>query len=247
MNPEKTNTFRHAEMFGGRTHRAMPTSASNGGEIIFRPFDAANSGVRPPFSVRKLRHPLFSWFGLRPIIAQHTRAEHDALLRWVCDRRTVVEIGVAEGASACALREAMSPEGILYLIDPFHLSRVPLINTLRRAAHAAVAQFGACRVVWIEQFSQAAVGNWREPIDLLFIDGDHEESAVRKDWDDWSRFVVPGGVVLFHDARVFENGWPDLTYGPVRVVNRLFRDGEAIEWRIVEEADSLIVVERKEG
>ena len=76
------------------------------------------------------------------------------------------------------------------------------------------------------------------------IDGDHTESMVQKDWDDWSRFVVPGGLVAFHDARLFEGGWTSPSYGPVRVVDRLFRDGKNSAWEIVEEIDSLVVVKR---
>jgi hypothetical protein len=211
-------------------------------EILFRPFEGVDDEVRVSPSVRRFRHPVFSWLGLRPIFAQHTRAEHDALLRWSAGKKSVVEIGVAEGASACALRKAMSSQGILYLVDPFHLSRLRYLNALKRAAHAAVARFGSSRVVWIQEFSHVAVQRWSEPIDLLFIDGDHEEKAVLNDWESWSRFVVPGGITLFHDARVFANGWPTPSYGPVCAVNRLFREGGAQGWRIVDEVDSLVIV-----
>ncbi len=61
-----------------------------------------------PWIYRRTRHPVFAWLGLRPIFAQHTSAEHETLKRWACGRRRLVEIGVAEGASALALREAMS-------------------------------------------------------------------------------------------------------------------------------------------
>ena len=155
-----------------------------------------------------------------------------------------MEIGVAEGASACALREAMPTDGVLTLIDPFHLSRLRALNALQRAAHSAVRRFGSSRVVWIQQFSHQAVKDWNEPIDLLFIDGDHQKSAVHQDWKEWSRFVVPGGLALFHDARVFEGGWPTPDYGPVCAVNELFRGGQTGGWRIADEVDSLVVVER---
>jgi len=192
-----------------------------------------------------LRHPVYAWLGLRPVLAQHTAAEHAAIQRWAAGRSSLVEIGVAEGVSAMALREGMVENGTLYLIDPFHLSRVPALNFMKRAAHRAV---GTCRrgnVVWIERFSQEAARSWNAPIDLLMIDGDHSGSAVERDWNDWSRFVEPGGVVIFHDARVFEGGWPRPEWGPVRLVNRLFRNGQAPEWMIAEEIHSLCIVERR--
>jgi predicted O-methyltransferase YrrM len=150
--------------------------------ILFRPFETEADAAAQSFRTRKLRHPVFSWLGLRPIFAQHTRAEHEALLRYAAGRRKIVEIGVAEGASACALRKAMSADGILTLIDPYHLSRIRSLNALQRAAHAAVRKFGSSRTVWIQKFSHQAAEEWKSPIDLLFIDGDHDLSAVHQDW-----------------------------------------------------------------
>ncbi|MGA8223924.1 MAG: class I SAM-dependent methyltransferase [Candidatus Acidiferrales bacterium] len=192
----------------------------------------------------RLRHPVYAWLGLRPVLAQHTAAEHAAIQRWAAGRSTLVEIGVAEGVSAMALREGMRENGTLYLIDPYHLSRVPALNFMKRAAHRAVSNCPRGNVVWIEKFSQEAARDWNAIIDLLLIDGDHSESAVERDWNDWSHFVKPGGVVIFHDARVFEDGWPGAEWGPVKLVNKLFRSRQNHEWLIVEEVHSLCVVER---
>jgi Methyltransferase domain len=195
--------------------------------------------------VTVFRHPVYAWLGLRPFVGQHSAAEHEALQRWARGRTTLVEIGVAEGVSAMALREGMSSDSTLYLIDPFHLSRLPLLNFTRRAAHKAVGSYRQGRVVWLEKFSQEVAEGWQEPIDLLLIDGDHSESGVRRDWNEWSRFVRPGGVVIFHDARVFEGGWPGPAWGPVRLLNELFRESQLPEWTIAEEVHSLVIVERR--
>jgi predicted O-methyltransferase YrrM len=193
---------------------------------------------------RALQHPFFAWAGLRPPIAQHTLAEHDAMQKFARGCRSVVEIGVAEGASAVALRTAMDPSGTLYLVDPFHLSRMPALNFLRRAARRAVSVNGGPQVVWIEEFSHAAVRQWSRPIDFLLIDGDHRESAVEQDWNDWSPHVIEKGVVVFHDARIFEHGWTSPDYGPVRFVDRMFRNNALSPWIILHEVDSLVVVRR---
>jgi hypothetical protein len=194
--------------------------------------------------IRLLRHPLYACLGLRPALAQHTAAEHAALEKWAAGRKCLVEIGVAEGVSAMALREGMAEDGRLYLIDPFHLSRIPALNFLKRAAHRAVNSVRRGEAVWIEKFSNDAVQAWKEPIDLILIDGDHAEGAVELDWKWWSPFVKPGGVAIFHDARVFEGGWAKPEYGPVKLVNRIFRNGGAPEWCIVDEVHSLLVVRR---
>jgi len=38
-----------------------------------------------------------------------------------------------------------------------------------------------------------------EPVDLLFIDGDHTEKGVEADYRDYHHLVRPGGIIAFHD------------------------------------------------
>jgi len=194
---------------------------------------------------KQWRSPFFAFLGFRPIAAQHTREEDDAIRQAARMRKSIVEIGVAEGASAAAIRQEMAPDGTLYLIDPFHLGRWKYLNGMKRAARSAVGTSRRGRVVWIEKFSQDAVSAWRTPIDFLFIDGDHREAAVHRDWDDWHSFVVPSGLVAFHDARVFAGGWLSSDAGPVKLVNHLFRHGGATDWRIIQEVHSLVIAQRK--
>jgi predicted O-methyltransferase YrrM len=196
---------------------------------------------------RVMKHPFFAWAGLRPLIAQHTEEEHHSLEKHARGCKSLVEIGVAEGASAVALRTMMNPEGTLYLVDPFHLSRVRMLNFPRRAARRAVSAKGTPKIVWIEAFSHEAVGAWNRPIDFLLIDGDHREEAVEKDWKDWHPFVTENGIVAFHDARVFPGGWTSPEYGPVRFVDREFRNKPLCSWTILEEVDSLVFVRRENG
>jgi hypothetical protein len=79
------------------------------------------------------------------------------------------------------------------------------------------------------------------------LDGDHSEEAVWRDWNDWHRFVIPGGIVAFHDARIFPGGWTHPEHGPIKAVNALFRTGRLKSWEILREVDSLVVVQRQEG
>lgn len=39
------------------------------------------------------------------------------------------------------------------------------------------------------------------PIDFLFIDGDHTYNGVRQDFETFSPYMTPGGLVAFHDIR----------------------------------------------
>jgi predicted O-methyltransferase YrrM len=220
--------------------------------VLFRPFMESPENVDAPEIYRRLRNPLFAWAGLRPVFAQHTLAEDLALRKWVTGRQQVVEIGVAEGGSALALRDAMPDGSTLYLIDPYHLSRFRWVNSPRRTAHAVLkrcpkgprAERTPVKVVWIEDFSFEARRTWNQQIDFLFLDGNHDENAVRRDWQEWHQFVNPNGIVAFHDARLFPRGWARASDGPVRVVNDLFRQEKISGWKIVEEIHSLVFLER---
>jgi len=55
-------------------------------------------------------------------------------------------------------------------------------------------------------YDQAIVEQARAlaPYDLLFIDAEHTEEAVRTDWNLYSPMVAPGGMVVFHD---FQKRW----------------------------------------
>jgi predicted O-methyltransferase YrrM len=199
----------------------------------------------PSYIDRAFRHSFFSWAGFRPIIAEHTAAEHNALQKYSHGCFQVVEIGVAEGASAIALRDGMNPGGNLYLIDPYHLSRARHFNFIKRSAKRVLSNTRNPKTFWIEAFSHAAVRKWNTPIDFLLIDGDHSEEAVQQDWNDWHPHVVDNGIIAFHDSRLFPGGWTFPTWGPVKFVDRLFRQTPEYEWQIVDEVDSLVFVSKR--
>ena len=66
-------------------------------------------------------------------------------------------------------------------------------------------------------FSHDHAPAFREPIDLLFLDGDHSFDAVQRDYRDWAPKVRPGGFLVLHDVvhPVHE--------GPRRVVDELLK------------------------
>jgi len=50
--------------------------------------------------------------------------------------------------------------------------------------------------------------NGSDPIDFLFIDADHTHEQAKKDFDNWSKFVSPCGIIALHD-----------TYPPSKKIN----------------------------
>lgn len=53
---------------------------------------------------------------------------------------------------------------------------------------------------WLFIKNNANNVEWKDKIDVLFIDGDHSYEGVKKDWEKWSPFVKKGGIVFFHDC-----------------------------------------------
>jgi hypothetical protein len=194
--------------------------------------------------------------GLIPPRLMHTAREADLLASLAGRRRVAVEIGVYEGSSALVLVRSLPPDAVLHLIDPFADSRGLAAGwrgsawATRRVIDRAVRDQGGPTVRWHIERSQDVGRRWTEPLDFLFIDGDHAAEACRADWELFSPRVAPGGVVVLHDARMDKPGGEGLpgnggVPGPTELVDELFRGADAIPgWRIREELDCMVAVER---
>jgi predicted O-methyltransferase YrrM len=194
---------------------------------------------------------MFVGAGLIPPRTMHS-ADDAAVLRAVAaGRRRVVEIGVYEGSSAAVLCEVLDRDAELHLIDPFghHGWALPAgwgatEGASRRVVERARRRHGGPRVTWHVDYSAAVAQRWEGDVDLVFVDGDHSEEGVRADWEGWHGVVAPGGAVVFHDARLTQEGGRGLP-GPTAVVDALFRGSQAVGgWRIEREADRTVAVVR---
>jgi predicted O-methyltransferase YrrM len=189
--------------------------------------------------------------GLIPPRTMHSDQEAELLTRLGRDAGRVVEIGVYEGSSAVALAKVMGPAQELHLIDPFghHAGALPpgwgATEHASRRVVARAARGDGPQVHWHVAFSFDVAPRWSAQIDLLFIDGDHLQEGVQRDWDDWHGFIAPGGHVLFHDAREGREHGRGLP-GPTAVVNALLRspDGPPDGWAIAAEVDRTVAVQR---
>lgn len=146
----------------------------------------------------------------------------------------IVEIGSWRGKSAVALAMGV-------LARPFgQRPQIYCIEPHRTFTGVYGGQFGphdreafyetmlstrcAEHVALINLPSEQAAAGWREPIALLFVDGDHAYSAVRRDLDAWIPFLVPRATIIFDDAS-------DPAGGPYRVIGELEKSGKAERYR----------------
>jgi predicted O-methyltransferase YrrM len=187
-----------------------------------------------------LHRSVFALLGLRAPVSEHSAAEGEVLRQHANGARVIVEIGVAEGASAWEMRSVMAADGTIFLIDPYHLSRFGRFGPTGLTARRLIASITRGEPRWIAEFSPRPALGWSTPIDFLFIDGDHSYEAVSRDWQEWTQHLAAGGAVGLHDARI-EAPWTDENTGPVLLLRQLRDDPE---WVVVGEVDSLAVLRR---
>jgi len=116
-----------------------------------------------------------------------------------------VEVGSARGRSTCFIARALKENngGRLFAIDPH--SRTDWNDADSVGTYALLRRnLGLLDlddyVTILRENSAKAAAEWRRPIDVLFIDGDHSYEGVKSDWERFARFVKPFGIVVFHDT-----------------------------------------------
>ena len=162
-----------------------------------------------------------------------------------------VEIGSWEGKRSVCIAQGLrdKPGAQLTCIDPFDASgddesrgaydgrAQDLKGPLRSAFEENLAAASVRDLVDVRAgFSHDHVAAIHEPIDLLFLDGDHSYEAIRRDFVEWSPKVKVGGYLAMHDVvhPVHE--------GPRQVVNELIKD--APQWTDQRYVDSMFVARR---
>ena len=122
------------------------------------------------------------------------------LFRLVQDEQpgVAVEIGRYRGGSTLLLAAALE-HGVLHSYD-IATRQGRSGAELDHELTAALDRYSLSDRVRLHVEDSHTAAPIEPHIDLLFIDGDHSESGVRKDFERWAPLVAPGGHILFHDA-----------------------------------------------
>ena len=110
----------------------------------------------------------------------------------------VVELGVDFGFSTCCF--ALSGIGTIYAIDWFKGDEFTGFRDNHKFVEDHLKLFECNNVKLMPMSFEEALSDWHLPIDILHIDGFHTYDAVRNDYNEWTRFLKDGGVVLIHDT-----------------------------------------------
>lgn len=172
---------------------------------------------------------------------QTTAAERAALARHAAGRLRLVEIGVFNGVTSLEIRRAMAADGLLWAVDPFPPGRLGYCIDERVARHT-IKQSKNGKVVFVRLTGAEAAAKYAEqmsdPVDFVFIDGDHSWDGIQADWQGWSPLIGCGGIVGLHDSRLCSGR--EVPADSVRYTQQVIRLDPRFE--IIEEVDSLTVL-----
>lgn len=149
---------------------------------------------------------------------------------------TVVEIGAYQGRSTCALAFGAEQQGgSVYSIDshPSYMAGGTSFSSLdNQAYYEAISEYHLGDVVrTINLPSEQVIICWNYPIDLLWIDGNHDAGQVRLDWYGWSYHA---DLIALHD-----------TAGHHPAVTQLLQEIlDSSVWTVQEKVDSITVLRR---
>jgi predicted O-methyltransferase YrrM len=146
----------------------------------------------------------FSGIDIRP---WQVRSEIKGLLAAIAELRPqrVLEIGTASGGTLYLLARVAAPDAVLVSVDlpqgdfggGYPRWRAPLYRSFASAAQRIELIRGNSHADAVLEQVSAAFDY--EPIDVVFIDGDHRYEGVRADFERYSALVAPGGLIGLHD------------------------------------------------
>lgn len=172
-----------------------------------------------------------------------TSAERACLCHYAAGKRRLVEVGVWHGVNTANLRRVMSPDGLLVGVDHFPPGRFGA-QWQKWIAKAEVRATTNGTVIFLEHTSVSAAleyaQRYPDPVDFIFLDGDHSFDGVSADWKAWSALLGSGAVVALHDSRSYP-GRDIGNVGSARFAREVLRIDPRL--RLIDAVDSLSILQ----
>lgn len=147
-------------------------------------------------------HYLRCKLGIDSPHTQTSEKEREVIRKYAKGAVTAVEIGVFEGVNTVTIASSVGEKGKLYAVDPFFKGRLGLCYYKMIALMNLKRHKLQSKVQVIPMFSHDAVGKVPTQPDFIFVDGDHTVEGIRRDWEDWSAKLKPGGIICLHDTAI---------------------------------------------
>lgn len=182
-------------------------------------------------------------FDFTPVIKRIPRAKPDYLptyaAAWLMglaastpDPARVVEIGTASGTSLLRILYGLS------LHEDAYVWSVDILDCPQAAEHVAEANIPVWRYELVNLSSVEAAEKHTEPLDLVYIDGDHAYAGVKADILAWEPHLKVGGIMAFDD---YDNSIHEVT----PAINELmFGNGD--KWDFAGQVRHFVAFEKRE-
>lgn len=113
--------------------------------------------------------------------------------------KVIVEIGTAMGGALFCFTKLASPNSRIVGIDigGYRTWKVPIYQAFaRETQNLHLLRFDSHHPETLQKLREILQG---EPINFLFIDGDHSFEGVKRDFEMYAPLVAKGGIIAFHD------------------------------------------------
>lgn len=135
-----------------------------------------------------------------PFWSNQKRAEILPLLEMLQERQPqfLCEIGTYKGGTLFLFCQAAAANARIVSIDIDYPERKkrPFRRFARRGQRLHCLEADSQNIETVATVKQLLAG---QPLDFLFIDGDHSYQGVETDFELYSALVRPGGLIAFHD------------------------------------------------
>lgn len=160
---------------------------------------------------------------------------------------SIVEVGSYRGRSTVFLgRGSIDGQSIpVYAVDP-HKDFVGVLGGVfgpkdRTAFYKAMLTNDCSEIVSLINLStEFFVSSWKEPVSLLWVDGDHSYAGVKRDVDCWLPHLQSGGIIAFDDAT-------DPSLGPSKLIEEMIGSGRFVKIHSVGKVVAICESDSTEG